>query len=383
MCPHRQGTCVKPIFVDTPTALAAALARVDAPVVGVDVERADAPRYFRTAALIQVGTSDDVVLVDAKALDPVPLLGDFLAERTTILHALTNDLDPLRTAGVEVGEVHDTAVAASLLGLPVGLDPLLQELLDVALSPDKDRFQRADWEQRPLPDDMAAYAAGDVVHLERLWASLAARLDEAGRRSWYDEERDAIVVTAFEDARAWTRTKGAGRLDAAQRAVLKALWLEREAICREFDLAPNRVLRDEVLVDLAARPASDATDLVRRNRRRGRPSRTHADRLLAAQVAGAAAAPEERESNSQWTPAHRDAFDAMRKARAAVARDIGLDAGVLCPSKALWGPVRGQPSDAQELCAMAGLRYWQADLLADALWGAYSEAFDAPEAAGA
>lgn len=374
---------MEPIFVDTPTALASALERVDAPVVGVDVERADAPRYFRTAALIQVGTADDVVLVDATVLDPVPLLGDFLAERTTILHALTNDLDPLRTAGVEVGEVHDTAVAAGLLGLPVGLDPLLQELLDVALSPDKDRFQRADWEQRPLPDDMAAYAAGDVVHLERLWSSLAARLDETGRRSWYDEERDAIVVTAFEDGRDWARTKGAGRLDAAQRAVLKALWLEREAICREFDLAPNRVLRDEVLVDLAARPASDAADLVRRNRRRGRPSRTHADRLLAAQVAGATAAPEERESSGHWTPAHRDAFDAMRKARAGVARDIGLDAGVLCPSKALWGPVRGQPTDAQELCDMAGLRDWQADLLADALWEAYSEALDAPEAAGA
>lgn len=67
-------------FVDHPEGLAPALARIDEPLVGVDVERADAPRYFRTAALIQVGTADHVVLVDAVALDPVPLLSDFLAQ---------------------------------------------------------------------------------------------------------------------------------------------------------------------------------------------------------------------------------------------------------------------------------------------------------------
>lgn len=368
-------------FVDDPADLASALARVDAPVVGVDVERADAPRYFRTAAVIQVGTPEHVVLVDAVALDPVPLLGDFLSERTSILHALENDLEPLRAVGVEVGAVHDTGVAASLLGLPTGLDPLLQELLDVALSADKERFQRANWEQRPLPDDMIAYAAGDVLHLGELWDDLDRRLVEAGRRSWYDEELAALVATAYDLDRDWTRTKGAGRLSPDQRAVLKAVWEEREAICREFDLAPNRVLRDGVLLDLAQNPAADPVALVRRNQRRGRPSRQHAERLFAAQQAGRAAAPEPREANGQrWTPLHRDAYDAMRRARADVADEVGIDAGVLCPSKALWGPVRGEPDSPEELCAMAGLRRWQTGLLAEVFWDAYQGAFAEAEA---
>lgn len=363
-------------FVDDPADLASALARIDRPVVGVDVERADAPRYFRTAALIQVGSADHVLLVDAVALAPVPLLTDFLASRTSILHALPNDLEPLRAVGVEVGEVHDTAVAASLLGLPVGLDPLLQELLGVALSPDKERFQRADWEQRPLPDDMAAYAAGDVVHLERLWAELDQRLHAADRRSWYDEELAATIATAYDLERDWSRTKGAGRLAPQQRAILQAIWEEREAICREFDLAPNRVLRDGTLLDLAQNPAADPPSLARRNRRRGRPSRAHAERLYAAQQAGREAAPEPKASGNgtTWTPAHRDAYDAMRRARADIARELGLDPGVLCPSKALWGPVRGQPADPAELCQQAGLRRWQCQLLADALWQAYTDA---------
>ncbi len=369
-------------FVDDPADLASALARVDAPLVGVDVERADAPRYFRTAALIQVGTADHVVLVDAVALDPVPLLGDFLNERTAILHALPNDLEPLRAVGVEVGRVHDTAVAASLLGLPVGLDPLLQELLDVALSPDKERFQRADWERRPLPDDMAAYAAGDVIHLAELWDELDGRLVEAGRRAWYDQELEAAIAAAYDTGRDWTRTKGAGRLSPAQRAVLHAVWDEREAICREFDLAPNRLLRDPVLLDLAQNPAPDAPSLVRRNQRRGRPSRAHAERLFAAQQAGRDAPPEPRPgaNGGPWAPSHRDAYDAMRRARAARADELGLDAGVLCPSKALWGPVRGEPTTPQELCDLAGLRPWQCELLAEDLWEAYTAALEAEEA---
>lgn len=368
-------------FVDDADDLSSALARVDEPVVGADVERADAPRYYRTAALIQVGTPDHVVLVDAVGLAPVPLLSDFLAERTAVLHALDNDLEPMRAVGVDVGAVHDTAAAASLLGLPTGLDPLLQECLDVSLSPDKDRFQRADWEQRPLPEDMAAYAAGDVVHLRALWEVLATRLDETGRRSWYEEELAALVAGAFEDARDWTRTRGAGRLSPEQRAVLRAIWEERETICREFDLAPNRVLRDEVLVELAERPANDPAALVRRNQRRRRPSRPHAERLFAAQQAGRQAPPEPRDTDgSTWRRVHRDAYDAMRRARADVARGIGLDPGIVCPSKVLWGPARGEPSSPQELCRLADLRDWQCELLADALWEAYTSAMaDADE----
>ena len=369
-------------FVDDPADLPSALSRIDEALVGVDVERADAPRYYRTAALIQVGTPDHVLLVDAVALAPVPLLSDFLDDRTCILHAMPNDLEPLRAVGVEVGAVHDTAVAASLLGLPTGLDPLLQELLGVALSPDKERFQRADWEQRPLPEDMAAYAAGDVVHLGELWDELDRRLVDAGRREWYDEELAATIATAYDTDRHWTRTKGSGRLSAEQRAVLQAMWEEREAICREFDLAPNRVLRDGVLLDLAQQPAADPVALVRRNQRRGRPSRQHAERLFAAQQAGLQAPPEPKSTNGgTWTPAHRDAYDAMRRARAEVADEVGIDAGVLCPSKALWGPVRGEPSSPDELCQQAGLRRWQAALLADVLWDAYTGSFAADRSA--
>lgn len=372
-------------FVDDPRNLTTALRTVDAAVVGVDVERADAPRYFRRAALIQVGTADAVVLVDTVAMPQVPALHDFLAERTSILHALHNDLEPLRAAEVQIERVDDTAVAASMLGLPIGLDPLLQDVLGIALSPDKERFQRADWEQRPLPEDMAAYAAGDVVHLPTLWAALAERLEQTGRRAWYDEELLAVIATESEDTRDWTRTKGAGRLDGRARAVLRHLWQARERLARDDDMAPNRLLRETTMVDLAERPAESADALTRRNQRRGRPTLEHARELFAAQQAGLDGPEEPRERNGRWKEHERAAYDAMRAARAKVARQVGLDPGVLCPSRALWTPARSGPSSPQELCDLAELRNWQAGLLADALWEAYTSAMatEAPDGADA
>jgi len=363
-------------LVDRSDGLPAALALVDEPLLGVDVERADADNYFRRAALVQVGTAADCILIDTVALELLPVLHEFLADRTIILHALENDLVPLQAAGVDPPRIEDTAIAASLLGLPIGLDPLLQELLGVSLSPDKERFQRADWAMRPLPADMLAYAADDVFHLPRLWLELADRLTGAGRMHWYEQERGLVVQRAAEDRRDWQRVRGAGKLDPRQRAVLRTLWESREELARADDIAPNRVLREEVLVNLAQDPARDPGGIIRRNQRRRRPSDEHATALFQAQQDGRDADPVPKPSRGRgWDQADRRAYDALRKRRAVVAKELGLDAGTLCPSKPLWDAVLAAPQDGVELCEAAGMRPWQVELLAEPLWEAFTKAY--------
>jgi hypothetical protein len=44
---------------------------------------------------------------------------------------------------------------------------------------------------------------------------------------------------------------------------------------------------------------------------------------------------------------------------------------VLCPSRPLWTAIAGEPDDGRQLCALAELRPWQTELLADPLWDAY------------
>lgn len=361
-------------FVDEPSRVAGALDRLSAEVLGLDVERADSARYFRRAALVQVGVGDACVLLDTVRLDHLAALDAFLADREVVLHALENDLEPLAILGVEPPRFQDTAVAASVLGLPTGLGPLLSEVLGVELTVDKQRFQRADWGERPLPDDMAAYAAGDVVHLPRLWQALAERLRERGRESWYEQELAAAVERAFGDRRDWTRVKGTARLSPEQRSVLREVWEQRERLAREHDVAPNRLVHDDVLRDLSLDPPRSEQELVRRSPRRRRQLRAYAPALLEAVHRGAQAPPEPREPTGQrWSPLDRDTYDALRRRRAEIAEELGIEAGVLCPSRPLWQAVAGEPEDGAELCRLAGLRPWQTQLLADPLWEVWEQ----------
>lgn len=362
-------------LVDEPERLGVALAGLgagDRAPVGIDVERADAARYHRDAALVQVGVAGRCVLLDGVRLDDLTELGTFLAPRTVILHALENDLEPLAAKGVYPEHIADTAVAAALLGLPTGLRALLDEVLDLELDGDKSALQRADWAQRPLTDEMIAYAASDVVYLPALWTQLEQRLTATGRTDWYAQEVVAIRQRTARDTRSWTRVKGAGRLDPRQRARLRALWETRESLARDHDIAPNRLVHDEVLRALATDPPPTAEELVRRSPRRRSLLRRHATALFAALEDAEQGPPEPRQSDGRrLTDRDRSVHDALRRARTAVAEELGLEAGVLCPSRPLLTALASDPPDGDALCERAGLRPWQRDLLAEPLWQAY------------
>lgn len=360
-------------LVDDPADLATALEALDDEVVGVDVERADSDRYFRRAALVQVGDAERCLLVDPLAIPEPRALAELTAERLVVLHAIENDLEPMDRLGVPMPRVADTAVAAALLSLPIGLGDLLEAVLGVELDTDKSRYQRADWSQRPLSQGMREYAAGDVLHLPALWAELAARLDASGRREWYEQELEATIVQARADTRDWERTKGSGRLDPDQRATLHALWDAREAICREHDIAPNRLVHDRTLLSLAQEPPASADELVQRDKQRRRgPVTEHAQELFEALQRGLEAPPEPREQARRWDDDQRRAFDALRHRRTELARALDLDPGFCCPSRQLRAAVTAAPDDPDAFAAAAGLRPWQREHLLGELWATYA-----------
>jgi ribonuclease D len=332
--------------------------------IGVDVERADWNRYYRAAALVQVGGDGRVALLDPLRLEDWTPFAAFLAERQVLLHALENDVVPLQALGVDPPVVHDTAIAAAVLGMPMGLETLLTAVLDITLDSDKAAMQRADWERRPLGEDMLVYAAGDVADLPRLWAELRARVEEAGRWEWYVEELEATLAQpGVEERRGWERTKGVGRLDPRARARAKALWEAREALAQGTDTAPGRIVNDKVLLDLALKPPAAARELGRRGVRR-QAVRTFGDDLVTA-IARADegdAVPVVREGRRS-TDADRELADLLRAIRAEVAAEVGLDAGLLCPSKHLMRAVMTDPATPEELRDALGLRRWQWALL--------------------
>lgn len=361
-------------YVDDQDELVAALDRLDHDLVGIDVERADSDRYFRRAALVQVGDADLCVLVDPLALpDPAPL-AELCAERKVVLHAIENDLEPMDRLGVPMPDVADSAVAAAFLSLPIGLGDLLEAVLGVELDADKAKYQRADWERRPLSQGMKEYAAGDVLHLPELWEELARRLEDAGRYAWYEQELAATIEQARADTRHWERTKGAGRLDPDERSTLHALWDAREALCRTHDIAPNLLVHDKTLVSLVQDPPASPDELVQRDpRRRNGPVRDHADALFEALQLGLQAPPEPREESRRWSDAQRHAYDALRRTRTQRAEALDLDPGFCCPSRQLRAAINAEPEDPEAFAAAANLRPWQREQLLNDLWTTYTD----------
>ena len=355
------------VLADTQDGLASALSSLDTlSAVGVDVERADWDRYYRAAALIQVGGQGLVVVVDPLSVSDLSLLDGFLADRLCVFHALENDLEPLATLGVKPSQLADTAIAAALLGLPTGLETLLRDILGIELTVEKSAMQRADWEARPLTPEMLDYAAGDVADLPELWQVLWDRLDEAGRTSWYTQELETLLAQpSAPERRDWTRTKGAGRLDSAGRARLRRVWLAREQLARSTDTAPGRIAQDAILVDLAGTPPSGTRELGRRGLRR-QAVRDFGAALVEALNGVDSPTPEPARRQRPVTDADRTAAEKLRALRADIAAEIGLDPGVLCPSRTLMTALLTDPESPDELRDALGVRPWQWELLGEA-----------------
>lgn len=360
-------------LVDDERSLERELSRLDTATIGIDVERADAQQYFRSPALIQIGSDTDCVLIDSLNIATFQPVNTFVAARDTlVLHAGENDYEPLEAKGIVLGECEDTAVAASLLGLPGGLGTLLRDLLAID-TPNKNRFQRADWAKRPLSRAMLEYAASDVIHLPRLWGTLRDELIKADRLAWYEEERRRVRERAAMRERSVTKLRGAGSLAPNEKAVLHAIWEAREAHAREHDIAPNFLVHDDVLLTVSRTPPESATALAALLPKRDQ-SQAFARTMFAAVTDGQSRPPVLRDS--QRIVIDDTVHDALKQARSAVAKEIGIDAGVLAPATALKQALSQPVHDGEEILQHAGLAGWRTPLLKDALWEAYRAAND-------
>jgi len=247
----------------------AALARfiadlADEPFVTVDTEFMRDRTYWPQLCLVQIGTSRDAVAIDALAegLDLEPLYRLMADERILkVFHAPRQDLEIFHhLSGRLPRPLFDTQLAAMVLGYgdEVGYEALVRQVAGANL----DKTSRfTDWSRRPLTPQQIDYALGDVTHLRVIYERFREQLDARGRARWVDEELGALLDPALYEQvpeEMWRRLKVRTR-DPRFLAVLQAVaaWREREAQRR--DQPRNRVMRDDVLLDLVAnRPRSVA-----------------------------------------------------------------------------------------------------------------------------
>jgi ribonuclease D len=110
-----------------------------------------------------------------------------------------------------------------------------------------------DWSRRPLSDAQLTYAVSDVTHLRDIYTKLKDELEKRGRIDWVSDEMDVLTspdTYRAEPENAWRRLKTRVRKPKELAVLMEiAAWREREA--QERDVPRGRVLKDEVLGDLA------------------------------------------------------------------------------------------------------------------------------------
>ena len=294
-----------------------------------------------------------------------------------LMHGSDYDLRLLdRDLQIGPRRLFDTQVAATLLGeTSLGLSALLEQHLGIKLAK---KYQRADWAARPLPDDMLQYAVHDTAHLHALVDLLDAALEKAGRRHWAEEEFGLLEEIGWVDDGPDDpvgRVKAARKLPVRVVARLRELLVWRDAVARELDRAPFRVVDNRTLIALSEDPPSRVEDL----RDRKGFSKSLADKRGNEVLDALRSVEDVPDSELTGYPRglHRgpgrpppeveEQVDQLKRFRNAKADELNLPRGSLFPNATLISVALAEPSTTDDLRSIAGVKQWQIDVAGEDL----------------
>ncbi len=394
-----------PGVIDTESAFESALNELSqgSGPFAVDAERASGFRYSARAYLIQIKRKDGGLHL----IDPIPFgpghqlfqqLNKLLNTDEVILHASTQDLPCLRELGINPQRLFDTELAGRIAGLPrVGLGPLLESLMNVSLAKE---HSAADWSTRPLPKDWLTYAALDVELLVELRDRMYTILEEAKKLPWALEEFASILKAPPAPPRVdpWRRTSGMHKIKRRdQLAVIRSLWIARDAVASKQDIAAGKLLNDSAIVELAIAVPATKKEFEKCLRPLGLRARWMENlQLWLDSIATALALPEDQwpsmRTNADtlppiklWRDKFPEKYAPLSHARASIEliaqeNQIPVE-NLMTPEhvrRICWKPPVGATttlsvSEVEMALAELGARQWQIDLVAPALAAALLE----------
>ncbi len=235
--------------------------------IAIDTESNSLHRYPEQLCLIQTATLQQIYVIDTITLPDITPIRKILEDNgvVKVIHGADYDVRSLdRYGGIRIHNLYDTYIAARFAGVSkVGLADLLRDLLGIDIPKSKD-LQHADWGKRPLSSEALEYAATDVRHLLALQQILAQRLSTMGRTAWVSEEFARVEDVRFTplnmDA-AFLSIKGSQHLDGHALAILKSLYIFREAEARRQHRPPFFIIPDVALVYLSNDPSANLTEV--------------------------------------------------------------------------------------------------------------------------
>lgn len=361
------------IWIEKQSDLDAELNRLNGyDTIAIDTEADSFHSYFDKVCLIQLTAGDRDLLIDPLEDLSLTGLGRVLEDPaiTKLLHGADYDLRILgRDFNIRIRNLVDTMICAQLLGEPAfGLAALLQKYLGVEL--DK-AHQRADWSRRPLPRDMADYAAKDTRHLMELASILTTQLREKGRWEWALEEferlEDVRWTPSENDGEGWRKLKGSGRLDPRAMEVLRVLhdWRDREA--RSRDVPTFRVISNDALMTIAKERPRQRSGLGAIKGVTPGLLRRYGSAILDAVHAGLATPEEklpEKSKAKSWRPDRKieRIVNRLKTVRNEIAEELRIDSSLLAPKHLLTSIANASPGTIEDLRKIEAMRNWQIEV---------------------
>lgn len=254
-------------------------------IVAFDTEFVSEFTYLPELGLLQFATPDLMAAADPLEVKDLSGWWEIMAdeETTVVVHGGQAEIRfCLEAIDKAPRKLVDLQIAEGIRSrsYPLGYSNLVSRLRNQSI---KSTQTRTDWLRRPLSPEQLKYALEDVQHVIPMWEKQQRSLKGQGRLWWAEAEfnRQVEDIVREREADPWLRISGLHRLNRRQLAVAHQLAIWRDGEARRRNRQPRRVLRDDLLIDVAKRRPKTRRELFA-TRDMNRPSNKNAaDDILA------------------------------------------------------------------------------------------------------
>ena len=224
-------------------------------VLAVDTEFIRDSTYYPSLCLIQIAGINFAAAIDPLAkLDMSPIWELLLNKNILkVFHAGRQDIEIfLGLMGEIPTPIYDTQIAAMFCGLgdQVGYESLVNNFLGLSVNKE---HQFTNWLQRPLSKNQINYAISDVTHLINIFPLIRQAIKDNNREEWVTKELDHLSKKELYQVKAdevWKKIK-LKNSNPQMLNLLKHLASWRENECKKRNIPRNRLIRDDVLINIS------------------------------------------------------------------------------------------------------------------------------------
>ena len=224
-------------------------------VLAVDTEFIRDSTYYPSLCLIQIAGINFAAAIDPLAkLDMSPIWELLLNKNILkVFHAGRQDIEIFFGLMGEIPTpIYDTQIAAMFCGLgdQVSYESLVNNFLGLSVNKE---HQFTNWLQRPLSKNQINYAISDVTHLINIFPLIRKAIKDNNREEWVTKELEHLSKKELYQIKAdevWKKIK-IKNSNPQMLNLLKYLAYWRENECKKRNIPRNRLIRDDVLINIS------------------------------------------------------------------------------------------------------------------------------------